>query len=107
MTTIQDIRDHNARAGQHWFSPDTLRYFRSRIGSTVYPTATGAYFVSSEQYVSYFPTYHAEPRLYTVRYYDASTGMIDTVGEFQGYASRNGAHAAARRLASLPACLPA
>lgn len=100
MTTIDTIRDHNRRAGFHWFDPSTLRWFRSRVHSTVYPTATGALFVSSEQYVSHYPAYRAEPRKYTVRTYDSATGEIDTVGEFQAYASRSGAHAAAARLAN-------
>ena len=89
----QDIRDHYRRGFGHWFDADTLRFFRSRVGGTAYNDGERAYFVSSEQYD------WNSPRLYSVRCYIWATREIYTVGEFQAYASRNGAHAAAYRLA--------
>jgi hypothetical protein len=101
MTTISTdaIRDHYRGHG-HWFDKETLRFFRSRIGELAYDDGNGrAYFVTSEQFVQYEPRYYVAPRKYTVRCYTWSTHHISTVGEFQAYASRSGANAAAERLA--------
>lgn len=80
FTHIGEIRYENERAGQHWFSPESLRWFGSRIGRTVYG---GRYFITSEQ-----DTYGAwsNERRYTIRVADAR-GNIDTVGEFGQYAT--------------------
>ena len=81
----------------HWFDPGSLRFFRSRLAQGGYRTADRArvYFVSSEQFED--STGWRAPRLYSVRVMDWDTGDIDTVGEFQQYASRSGADRAARR----------
>ena len=95
MTTfanMSEVRAANHAAGQHWFSPETMRFFRSRIGKTLYG---GRYFVSSEQY-----DYDA-PRLYTVREV-LPDGSINTVGDFQGYATSADARRAIRKLLSEP-----
>jgi len=91
--TIDDIQDRNRRAGHHYFSPDTMRWFNSRVSDTIYPVTYGAFLVTSER------RDHETPRLYTVRFADL-TGRISTMGEFQQYRSLSGAHAAARRLAT-------
>jgi hypothetical protein len=85
---MSDVRSVNARAGQHWFEPATMRFFRSRVGDTLYGQR---YFVSSEQFD------YNSPRLYTVRELN-DDGGIDTVGEFQGYTTRAQAIGAIRRL---------
>lgn len=86
--TIKEIKQANRASGGHWFDPDTLRFFRSRIDSTVYG---GRYFVSSEQYDD------STPRLYTVREAKPD-GDVETVGEFQAYATRGEAISAISRL---------
>ena len=93
LLTLDDIKAANRRAGKYWFSADTLRFFRSRISETVYPVAAtgGALFISSERFDE------SSPRLFTVRY-ASPTGDISTMGEFQQYRSRSGAHLAAQRL---------
>jgi hypothetical protein len=95
MTTIE--RHYSPGIGRHWFDADTLRFFSSRIADTAYVSGEyretldgAAYFVSSERR-------RGCARLYTVRRYDFATQDISTVGEFQGYASRSGAVAAAKR----------
>jgi hypothetical protein len=100
--TLDDIKERNKRAGQHWFEPAALRFFSSRIQERIYPAAGGsAYFVSSERF---FPSVASgdDPswyrRLYSVRR-ALPDGSIATVGEFQGYKTGRAAHAAARRLA--------
>lgn len=80
MTTMYEIRTANAAAGMHWFEPESMRFFRSRVGDTVYEGPGGIYFVSSEQFVS--PHSGAAPRRYSVRQFNPTTGGIATVGEF-------------------------
>lgn len=76
--TMDDVRAANKAIGNHWFDSATKRFFRSRIGSTLYG---GKYFVSSEQFDD------NSPRLYTIRI-ARDNGSISTVGSFQQYASR-------------------
>jgi hypothetical protein len=92
----EDIYRIKQRHTGHWFSPDTLRFFRSRVAQGGYVTPDGArvYFVSSEQFD------YNSPRLYTVRVQDRQTGAIDTLGEFQQYGSRNTADRAAQKAAA-------
>lgn len=86
---VDEIRD---RHDGHWFDADTMRFFSSRVGDTV---IGGRYFITSERNETPYSPH--EPRLYTIReaFSDAS---IDTVGEFQGYATRKQAERAARDL---------
>lgn len=89
FTHTDQIRTANAQNGGYFFAPDTLRFFRSRVHAEVYG---GRYFVTSEQFDD------ESDRLFAVRVV-LDDYTIDTVGEFQQYASRSGAHAAARRYA--------
>ena len=86
--TLRTIREANAEAGFHFFAPSTMRFFRSRLGKTVYG---GKYFVTSEQFNG------DSERLYTIRQVD-DKGSVSTVGAFQGYASNREAVAAIHRL---------
>jgi hypothetical protein len=92
--SMTDVRRANANRGHHWFDPETLQFFRSRVGRTLYG---GRYFISSEQNKGYYPEYYCYPRMYTVRVVNAD-GSIDTVGEFQAYETRAQAIAAIKRL---------
>jgi CMP-N-acetylneuraminic acid synthetase len=80
VLTIDDIKRRNRDAGYHYFAPDTMRFFRSRVLPTVYQGPGGIYFVTSEQFVG--SNNVASPRRYTVRRFDTDTANIDTVGEF-------------------------
>lgn len=46
FTSLSEIEAANRAAGYHWFEASSMRFFRSRVGSTVY---YGRYFISSEQ----------------------------------------------------------
>lgn len=97
--SIEDIKTANRNAGQHYFSPDTLRFFRSRVSDYIFPVpGHGAYFVTSEQYRSMSGA--LEPRLFTVRH-AAPDGSCDTVGEFQAYETGRQAKREALRLSLL------
>ena len=43
MTTYYSVADIEREHRGHWFSPSTKRFFRSRIGSTVYQGLGGVY----------------------------------------------------------------
>jgi len=91
---VDEMREDNNRIGHSWFDAGNMRAFRCRVLDTVYG---GHYFVSSEQHVSYYPSYFIEPRKYTVR--SCWDGKIDTVGEFQAYRTAEQAKRAAREAA--------
>ena len=94
---IYDIELSNRQHGQHFFDADTKRFFSSRIGQEVYEGPGGIYFTTSERF---YPSEGApSARGYTVRKFDPATGKVDTMGEFQAYASSGGARMAAARLA--------
>ena len=84
MTTIQEIKQRNRNAGHHFFDESTMRFFNSRVSEKTF----GDYFVTSEKGPSGI-------RAYTVRYQDEN-GHIQTVGEFQQYATLQEALAVAR-----------
>jgi hypothetical protein len=87
--TVAEIRAANKALGHHWFSPDTLRFFDSRILDGV---IRGRLFVTSES-----PGTDGGRR-YTIRIAQDS-GEVDTVGEFMGYATQ---HEARIYAASVP-----
>ena len=92
MHSMADIRRANKAAGRFWFSPDTLRFFKSRIGDTVYEGPGGVFFVSSEK-----PPHG--PRAHTVRQFDPETKSVATVGPFctsSSYSARGRAALLAR-----------
>ena len=91
--TIAEVRAANAAAGFHWFEPDTIRFFRSKIGGRVYG---GRYFISSEQYHDRCSEGYCR-RKYTVRE-ACENGDVSTVGEFQGYDTFESARTAIREL---------
>ncbi len=86
--TIQSIINANRAAGQFFFSPDTMRFFNSRVCRKI----IGNYFVTSERYNL------KSPRRYTIRRINED-GHVDTIGEFQQFASSREAYRAIRALA--------
>ncbi len=83
-----EVKQRNVSKGQHFFEPETMRFFNSRVSNILYG---GRYFVTSERNNDY-------PRYYTVRE-ALHDGTFATHDEFQQYRSRSGAHARAKRLA--------
>jgi hypothetical protein len=72
---MKDIRQRNAKSGGHWFETETMRFFRSRVGKTVY----GGHFFISPERCSLSDQLDHMPRRYTVRI-AFSNGGIDTCG---------------------------
>ena len=90
--TIDDVKAANARAGFYFFSQDTLRFFSSRISSHVY--GHGVIVTSERNEID------GQPRRYSVRL-ALPTGEVETLGEFQNFATSGQAHAFARKVAAL------
>jgi len=94
ITTIADIKSAAHNAGSHFFEPEAMRFFRSRVLDYVYPVSEHcAYFVTSEQFDD------TSPLLYSVRM--IRDGQVSTVGDFQGYPTQYSAQQAAEALAKL------
>ena len=86
--SMQGIETANRDAGFHWFDPDTLRFFGSRISEASFD---GRYFVTSED------NFDRSARYYSIRE-AMSDGQVDTVGDFQEFATRAQALAGIARL---------
>ena len=92
---ISDVIQAHEKANGHWFSPGAARFFSSRWASVGYLGRCGfVYFVDSTKYDA------STPRLYTIRIWDPERPReIETVGEFQQYASSAAANRAAAQMA--------
>lgn len=85
---MADVMRINKEKGQYFFTPDTMRFFKSKVESKLYKDK---YFITSEQAPDM-------PRKYSVRKFDKKTGDISTVGEFQAYGSKESAKEALKKL---------
>ena len=92
---ISDIKRENRTSGYHFFEANALRFFNSKISSTVYQGEGGVFFVTSEQFV---PTDGSPPypRMFTVRRFMPETGDVRTASTFQEFKTVEEARAAAR-----------
>lgn len=95
LYSIADVSWFNAVNGFHFFDVETLRFFSSRIGGTLYG---GRFFVTSEQEHVWGRVWDGERR-YSVRRV-ADDGSIDTVGDFGQYRDGRTANRAAQKLGS-------
>lgn len=105
-----DLRRLNAEQGGHWFEPSTMRFFDSRVGRLAFGDDSGAFafFVSSERF--HGSDGSSLPRGYTVRVMHLTDGYgprttrgnVETIGDFEQYATRAAANREARRLAADP-----
>jgi hypothetical protein len=79
---IEQIEGLNAAMGDYFFSPDTMRWFNSKVYDDIYQVENqGVCFITSERddYLDRQPT-----RLYTVRIMRLN-GRIDSLSEFQQF----------------------
>lgn len=108
---MHEVRSHARASGSHWFDPDTMRGFGSRIPDAARIGPDGrAYFISSEQDRRYDGSTGAWDgrRRYTLRAYNPATGIVDDAERLPGdrydpdafgrYATLQTASAALRRL---------
>jgi len=74
LTNIYSADDIKRLHRGHFFSPDTMRFFASRLIQDVFPTNKGVvYFVTSEKACFNDPT-----RVYNVRSYDINLDSFNT-----------------------------
>jgi len=92
---IDDIKMADRAAGRYFFEQSSMRFFRSRIGNTVYQGPGGIYFITSEQFVG---SQETAPRKFTVRRFIPDPVDIRTVSDFNNL-TRSQAHTIAKRLA--------
>lgn len=87
--STDQIRKHSLALGHHYFSPSTMRFFGSKLYEDL---VAGRYFITSEY------NYDRTTRLYTIREVSGDSCDINTVGEFQQYASLRAARNALKKL---------
>ena len=88
---MYQLQRYHENRGFHFFKPFNMRFFSSRVQTT--PPYKGRVFVTSEKYD------WKSPRYYTVRCIRPDGG-IDTIEEFQGFATRQSAHRFAEKYAA-------
>lgn len=86
FNSVYEIKRTNEDNGRYFFSPATMRSFKSRVHDAVY---SGCVFVTSEK--NDMPYCAPQPRVYTVRIALAD-GSIETFGSLGDYSSRAQAH---------------
>ena len=80
LTRIYSIDDIKSMHKKHFFSPDTMRFFKSRLIQDVFPTnKKSVYFVTSEK-----SGFTDETRVFNVRRYDIELDMFDTIETLNG-----------------------
>jgi hypothetical protein len=82
FTSISQIKEANADAGHFYFSPHTMRFFRSRVSSELFGPA-GSVFITSEKNEGMGYEF---PRGYTVRRIN-DDATIAQVSEFQQFST--------------------
>lgn len=96
LLDMGDIQNRAEQVGSKFFSPGTVRFFRSRVSESVYPDHVNqvTYFITSEQFNRH------SSRRYTVRKIDWTTGRINTTGDHGDYNSLRSAKRAAESFAT-------
>ncbi len=92
---IHEVQLNHESAGGHWFSPETKRFFASKIDSKLHTGPGGQYFASSEK-----PP--GGQRAYTVRKVEKNGLDIQTHGEFMEHPTLGRARTAAKNAANTP-----
>ncbi len=91
--TIARMKQANKAAGMHFFDPDTLRWWNSKIYQPVEGPG-GVYFATSEFHNA------TAPARFSVRRWHPEDSSVETIGEIQGYATLQDAMRAVRALAT-------
>jgi hypothetical protein len=81
---MSDVMEINAKAGQYFFTPESMKFFNSRVGGDAFVKGSRAFFITSERFSD--PAEHiSEPRKFTIRSMRLKTGEISTEGKFQEF----------------------
>lgn len=73
--SMYEIKKKNQEIGHHWFSKDTMKFFKTKIPNDALKKGDYAYFITSE-------TNPSGETKYSIRKANLKTGVIDTEGEF-------------------------
>ena len=87
--TMADVRAANAAAGQYFFSRSTMRFFGSRVESSLY---IGGYFITSEK-----AGVTSTQRRFTIRR-ETADHSIETISKSLEYRTIEDARAALRKI---------
>lgn len=92
---VYSVDDIVSKHKGHFFSKDTMRFFKSKLVSDVYVSNNGkVYFVTSEK-----KGFNTNERTFTVREYDLKLDSISNVGDFLSYETKSKALTEALKLA--------
>ena len=80
-TRIEYVKEVNRKNGFFFFSPDTMRFFSSRVSQRAYIAGDHFYFLTSEHNKCDPRDY----RKYTVRRMHRESGNIESLSEFQEF----------------------
>ena len=81
--TIADIKQKLSAGGNHFFDKDTIRFFGSRVESSLYKNNT---FITSE-----YTGFERTNRAYTVRYYNEQKNNVETISKFGAFSTKEAA----------------
>jgi hypothetical protein len=85
IKTLREAKRLSKERGLHWFSPETVEFFGTKVYEDTFTPGEGVtYFISSE-----ISSPHTEPteRRYTVRSIDWKTARVKTIGSYLGHAT--------------------
>jgi hypothetical protein len=82
MNTIKEAKAISKANGGHFFDPQAMRFFNSKIESEL---IEGRYFITSERYDT------DSPKLYTIRQISETGQILGDLGEFQEFDTLQGA----------------
>ena len=90
--TLAEVKKANKQIGDHFFDRQTMEFFNSRIESKLINNNKNQkqnkqFFITSEQFKDNGINGYIAERLFTIRE-ATKTGEIKTIGEFQGYNSK-------------------
>lgn len=82
MTMLEVQRAHRNKRDINWFDPEATKFFRTKLESEGFidEARNRVWFVTSER-----PP--GGKRMYSIRYMDLETGMIETAGAFYSISS--------------------
>lgn len=86
--TITDIKQRLSNGGNHFFDKDSMRFFGSRVESSLYKNNT---FITSE-----YTGFERTKRAYTVRYYNEQKNTVEDVSGFGAFSTLDSAKEFAR-----------
>lgn len=90
---IEEVKQVDRDHKNHFFDADTIRFFNSRVSDRAYKVGDKAYFITSER-----SKIGNQPRKWSIRVIDLTTGNIRTVGQFQEFNSSKEAKAELKRI---------